>query len=123
MSFIGSHNDEAILAALITHTSVREAANEIGISEGTIYSRLKNDAFRKRYDELRAEILNQVTAGLQGKLAFAIDTIESIMSNPAVSPQTRLNAASELIRDCMRMTEQNDILIRLEAIEEAQNLR
>ncbi len=122
MPAIASRKDETILTALLTHTTVKAAAKSIGISESSVYSRLKDAEFKARYDALRREMLSQVTAGLQGKLAAAVDTIESVMSNPAVSPQTRLNAASEMIRDCMKLTEQNDILTRLDALEKAQEL-
>ena len=88
-----------------------------GVSETQIYARWRNPEFRSRYDEARRELLERNTAALQGHLAGAIETMGQICSNTEVSPQTRLNAADAIIRNSLKLTEQNDILVRISELE------
>ena len=110
-------NDEIILAALLSTPTVRAASEACGVSESQIYARLRNDAFKKKYDQARKELLEQNTAALQGHLGVAIDTLAEIVQDGKASQQTRLNAAEAIIRNCLKLTEQTDIIARLDALE------
>ena len=74
---------------------------------------------RPRYDEARRELLERNTAALQGHLAGAIEVMDEICQNTDASPQVRLNAADAIIRNSLKLTEQNDILARLTELEAA----
>lgn len=113
------HNskDERILAALLSTSTVKQAARESGLSPNTIYKRLNDPEFSDRYYEARLELLKGHVATLHGFLGAAIGTLGQIMVNPDASPQTRLNAAEAIIRNCLKLTEEVDILKRLEALE------
>ena len=98
--------------------SVRGAAKKCGLSESQIYQRLRNEDFKARYDAARQEVLTQAINAAQTATLSAIGTMTMIMSNPEISPQTRLNAADALIRNHIKLTEQGEILERLERLEE-----
>mgnify|MGYP003453592544 CR=1 FL=1 len=110
-------NDEIILAALLSAPTVRAASEACGVSESQIYARLRNDAFKKKYDQARKELLEQNTAALQGHLGVAIETLAEIVQDGKASQQTRLNAAEAIIRNSLKLTEQTDIIARLDALE------
>ena len=60
--------DEAILAALLSNQTTKAAAAACGIGETQIYARLRDPAFKKRYDTARLEMLDEATARLQSCL-------------------------------------------------------
>lgn len=95
-----------------------QAARESGLSPNTIYNRLKDSEFAERYYAARLDMLKSHVAELHAHLGEAIATLGQIMANTDVPPQTRLNAAESIIRNCLKLTEQADILDRLESLEE-----
>lgn len=71
-------------------------------------------------DEHRRENLTAACGALQGALLDAIRTARDILNDTENAPQVRLNAASMVLSNALRYTEQNDILQRLDALEAAQ---
>lgn len=111
--------DEKIIAALIANPTVRAASDACGVSETQIYARMRNPEFKSRYDEARRDLLKSNTAALQSHLAGAIETMWQICADTETAPQVRLNAADAIIRNSLKLTEQLDILSRLEELEAA----
>lgn len=109
--------DEKIIAALIANPTIRAAAEACAISETQIYARLRIPEFKLRYDEARRELLERNTAALQARLGAAIETMGEICNDCETAPQTRLNAADAIIRNSLKLTEQFDILRRLDELE------
>ena len=103
------------------NSTIRAAADSLGVSESYLYSRLKNEQFKKRYDDSRDKILQHSVLRLQSGISDAIETITMIMNDAENSPQVRLNAAETILRNCLRLTEQVDILHRIEALERNQD--
>lgn len=101
--------DEVIITALIGCTTIKAAAEQIGLTERSIYSRMKTDEFRALYKQVREQILNTATARLQSCTASAITTLEDVMSDTDASPQTRVNAASALLQYCLKFTQCTDL--------------
>lgn len=101
--------NEIIITALIDCTTIREAASKVGLTERAIYDRMKTDAFRALYKQVREQILNTATARLQSCTNTAITTLEDVMSDTDASPQTRVNAASALLQYCLKFTQCTDL--------------
>lgn len=57
-------------------------------------------------------------AALHGHLGTAIKTMAQVMEDADSSPQTRLNAAEAVIRNCMKLTEDVDFEERLRSLED-----
>lgn len=110
--------DEQIIAALLSNPTIRDAAHSLEIPESRIYSRLRNEQFSKKYSEARQRLLRQTTTYLQGLVSEAVEKIRSVMNDPESSRQTSLNAAAELLRVCYKMTEQADVIDRLDKLEQ-----
>lgn len=102
--------NELIISSLISTTSVRAAAKVCGISETQIYARLRDPAFKKQYDDARREMLEQSTAYVQGIVGEALQKMYEIMNDENAAPQIQLNAAEAIVRNSIKLTEQNDII-------------
>lgn len=111
--------DELIIAALLSNSSLRAASAACGVCETQIRKRLKDPAFKEKYDSERRELLQQNTTVLQGHVSKAISTIAGVMSSKTSSEQTKLNAAEAIIRNSLKLTEQTEILERLDKLEKS----
>jgi hypothetical protein len=52
-------------------------------------------------------------------LTKAVDTIRGIMEDTDSAPQVRLNASALISQNCLKYTEQIDILSRIEELEKS----
>ena len=112
-----TRKDEALIAALLSNPTVRAAAKAVGRSETQVYARLRDPDFKSRYDSARHELLERSTAALQGHLSEAVETMAAIMRDREAPQQTRLNAAEAIMRNSLKLTEQTDIIERLDRLE------
>lgn len=91
-------SDEKLIAALLAAPTVREAAKIAGVSESSIYSKLRSYSFRDELTKQRALLLEDTRTALQSHLMTAIECIAEIIENKQAPPQTRLNACESLVR-------------------------
>lgn len=111
--------DEIIIAALISNPSVTAAAKVCRVSETQIHQRLKQSDFKSKYEVARRELLEQCAAYVQGILSEALEKMRKIMNDPDASQQVQLNAAEAITRNCLKLTEQADILTQLAELKKA----
>ena len=109
---------DRIIMGLLANVTVSETARATGISESTIYRYLRDVEFRQEYEKKRIEMLKDNCHTLQANMNKAIYELVDIIGNDETSPQIRLNAIDMLLRHSYRLTEQCDILERLEKLEE-----
>ena len=114
-----ARKDELVIAALISNPTVRAASAACGISETQIYARLRQPAFRQKYDATRRELLAQSTAYIQGMVSDAIRKMYDVMNDPNASQQVQLNAAEAITRNSLKLTEQADILAQIAELQKA----
>lgn len=105
--------NEEIIAALLQHSTVRDAAQAIGISTRTIYERMQNGEFRAQYREARAEIVREAVDKTNSKLSAAIDTITEIMLDKETPIRFRLQAAQIVIDRAGKLSERLEKIDRL----------
>lgn len=114
-----SRKNEVILAALLSNPTVKAASEACGVSERQIYERLRDPAFKKRYQAARLEVLEQSTAYLQGIVCDALLKMYEVMNDPKNSSTVQLKAAQAITRTQIAMTEQTDILTQLAELRKA----
>ena len=119
MAKASERRDELILAALLSNRTVRAAAAACDVSETQIYTRLRNKEFREKYDRARRDLLDQSTAYIQSLVSEAIKKMYDVMNDKNAAPQVQLNAAESIIRTCLKLTEQQDILQQIQELQEA----
>lgn len=91
--------DEQIIAALLQHGTIKEAAQACDITPRTIYDRMDNREFRAAYMEAKNDIIRKAVYSINQKLSAAIDAVSEIMTDKAVNPAVRLQAAQVLINN------------------------
>ena len=90
-------SNEKIIAALLTHGTIKEAAKAAGVSPRTIYDRLRNMDFAAEYMEAKNDVLRKAVINISAHLSEAIDTVAEIVTNKDINPATRLQAAQTLL--------------------------
>ena len=109
--------NESIIAALLSTSTIKAAAETVGLTERAIYDRMKTPEFRELYKEARQKMLHVATARLQNSVSDAISTLVDVMENAEIAAQTRVNAAMAVLQYCLRYTEAVDFAERMEALE------
>ena len=84
---------EEAIVALLSHRTVEEAANAVGIASRTLLRWLQISEFRIEYLKARREVVCQGIARLQQATGAAGVTILKLMTDPNVPPAVRLRAA------------------------------
>lgn len=97
--------DEQIIAALLQHGTMTEAAQACGISPRTIYDRMNEREFRAQYMEAKTDIVRKAVYSINGKLSAAVDAVAEIMTDKAVNPAVRLQAAQVIINNAGKFAE------------------
>ena len=90
-------SDEKIIAALLQHGTIKEAAKAAGVSVRTIYDRMQDMKFSSDYMEANNEVLRKAVNNISNHIAAAINTVAEIMNNDEVNPATRLQAAQTVL--------------------------
>lgn len=108
------------LQALLTCTSLAEAARKAGISDRTLYNYLHNDQeFTEAYAAERARLVSAAADALKKNAIPAIQTLRKIVDDSEAPPAVRVQACRTILEYTLKTTEINDIMQRLEALEKA----
>lgn len=109
----------AFLQAMLTESTITKAAKVAGINRKTAYSYMKNPDFQKELKQRRGECVEDTVRYLQGKLSLCNETLVSIIENPNTGDQVKINAISAVFTNWKSLTETEEIMRRLQAIEES----
>ena len=101
-------SNEEIIAALLQHGTVREAAKAAGVTARTIYDRMQTQEFTAEYSAAKNEVIRKALYSVNDKLAAAIDEVAAIMSDQNVNPAIRLQAAQTIINSAGKFSERLD---------------
>ena len=101
-------SNEEIIAALLQHGTVREAAKAAGTTARTIYDRMQSQDFTAEYSAAKNELLRKASLSVNDKLAAAIDEVAAIMADPKVNAAVRLQAAQTIINSAAKFSERLD---------------
>lgn len=98
-------SDEQIIAAMLTHGTIKESAAAAGISERALYDRMNKGDFQALYKAAKADIIRAALFSINGNLQAAINTISEIMTNTENNPATRLQAAQTILNTACKFTQ------------------
>src|SRR5262245_1947750 len=106
--------DDALLVALASGQTVRDAARAAGIGERTATRRLADPGFRQAVTELQAEMVGRAMGRLADGMVAAADTLRQLLS--ADGESVRLGAARSILElaDRLRDVELEQRLIAVE---------
>ncbi|MBR2593325.1 MAG: hypothetical protein IKD83_01720 [Firmicutes bacterium] len=108
----------ALLNAMLEESTVTKAAESAGISRTMAYNYLKDKAFQAELKKRQRECINDTVRYLQGNLALCAEVLIGIVEKPGLSDQVKINAINAVFSHCKNMTEQADIIKRIEQLEE-----
>lgn len=107
-------SNQEIIAALLQHGTVREAAAAAGTTARTVYDRMQTQDFNAEYSAAKNEIIRKALLSVNDRLGAAIDEVAAIMTDPNVNAAVRLQAAQTIINSAAKFSE------RLERSEKTQ---
>ena len=91
--------DEAIITALLSAGTIKDAAKLAGISERALYDRMKTGDFQALYKSAKADLIRAAMVNLNNHLQEAINTAAEIMTDKDINPATRLQAAQTILNN------------------------
>lgn len=112
-------SDAEIVAALLQHGTVKQAAQAVGIAPRTLYDRMKEKEFRGLYAAAKNDIFRSAVFNINAKLSNAIEAVADIMNDPENNPAVRLQAAQTILNNAGKFAQRLTNEER-EAREEAQ---
>ena len=105
------------LLALLTHPTREEAAKAAGTTSKTLRTYLEDPAFQAAYKAALAELLEDATTQAKQSLNPALTALREITEDREQQSQARVSAARSLLEYSLKLTEQVDILTKLEELE------
>ena len=99
------------------YPTVKEAAEALGIGETTIHRRKSTAEFKKLYRDTCRDMLTGHTMTMQTAVGDAVATLREIAADRNTAAGVRVSAADSIIRNAVKLTEQMDIIERLEELE------
>lgn len=111
-----SNADSALIAALASGATVRDAAITARVGETTVYRRLREPEFRKQIGDARAELVAQAVARLAAASTDAVTTLTELLGSNA-PPAVRLGAARSILELGLKLREHQELADRVAALE------
>ena len=98
-------SNEEIIAALLQHGTIKDAAAAAGTTPRTIYDRMNDREFRAEYMEAKNDIIRKAVFTINEKLSAAIDAVAEIMADKDNNPAVRLQAAPTILNNAGKFAE------------------
>lgn len=98
--------------------SIKDICNKLDIKRATYYSYLNNETIKSEIDKIRADLLKNTMIFLQNNLKTCSDELMQIIKNAETPPQVKINAINSVFNNCCKLTEQVDIISKIDAIEQ-----
>jgi len=109
-------NDDAVVLALACGATVEAAAKQGGVSERTVYTRLRDPDFQKRIKEARTDLVRRSAGLLSAASGEAVRTLLALMKESA-PPAVRLGAAKAVLELGIKVRELAELEAEVRALE------
>ena len=107
------------LVELLTQTTKEKAAASAGITSKTLRGYLDDPEFQAEYKKAFAGLVEDATRKVQQTLDPAVAVLREVMEDSDENGQVRVSAARSVLEYGLKMTEQTDIITRLQELEAA----
>src|SRR5436853_615318 len=103
---------EQAIVALLSQPTIQTAAQEVGVSETTLWRWLQHSTFQRQYRDARRRLVEGAISRLQQAAGAAVETLErNLRCN---NPPVEIAAAREILRQAVQAVEVWDLAERLE---------
>ena len=107
-----------VLAALITSPTIKAAAEASKVGYSTVRSWIKDDEeFAAAYRSAATEIMDDAVFLARSSIMPALMTLDQIFRDSEQNGAVRSQAARTLLEFSLKLTEQSDVLERLDKLE------
>lgn len=106
-----------VLEALLQTSTRTEAAKIAGVNRETVAKLLARPDFREEYNRRREDMIQASCSALQASMLTAVQVLVNIMQDKGTPAGNRITAAKNVLEYGVKLTEQIDLLDRLEALE------
>lgn len=107
------------LLALLSQPTKEKAAAAAGITSKTLRVYLADPDFQAEYKRAFSGLVEDATRQAQQSLAPALSTLREVVEDSGEDPKFRISAARSLLEYSLKLTEQNDIVAKLQELEAA----
>ncbi len=107
------------ITALLTASSIAQAADEVGVTAKTLFKWLADPTFAAAYKAAKREAVGQAIARLQQLSGAAVMVLAQVMADKNTPASSRVAAASEILDTAIKVVELEEIEQRLTALEQA----
>ena len=108
---------EAFLAALLSHPTIKAACEESGISETTGWRYLNDEKFKERYRRAQRQVVEHAIVRLRADAGDAAKALREIVNDARAPTSARVAAARTILEITFKSVEVSDIEGRMEALE------
>lgn len=115
-------NQEKAVAALVSEPGFSQAADKARVTEATLSKWLGQADFKKAYMDLRRKITLQAIAYMQMLAGESVTALREIMNDQDLPPAPRISAAKTILDMALKGLELEDVVVRLEDLEDARNI-
>lgn len=91
------YSNAQLLEAITTHSTIEAAAQSVGCSKRTLYTRMQDGTFRAQLTAFRAERIRTAAAALDDAASKAIQTLTGILDNPDSTDGDKIRAATLIL--------------------------
>lgn len=112
-----SRKEDAAIAALLTCSTLAEAARAAGVSEATLRRWMHEPEFSAQYRKARQQVVQQSIAVLQRATSAAVATLERNLG--CAVPSVEVQAARVILEQAFKAAELDDLMERVEELERA----
>ena len=116
-----SRRQEAVLTALLSNPTIKDAAAAAGVAESTVWRLMQRDDFQKAYREAQEKIFDGALGSLQGATTSAVDCL--IRNLSCGTPSAEVQAAKTILDFTMKARELLDLGERVRELERRTALR
>lgn len=110
--------DNQLISALLSSATIKQASDEVGLSEQAVYSRLRKVDFRTKLQNARTTQFQVISSKLEDANFKALNTLVSVLDDSEVSAGIKVRASQTLLDLSLKNREQIDVISRIENLEE-----
>lgn len=113
-----SRKEEQAIIALLTASTIKEAANMVGIGEATLWRWMQESSFKEKFRSAKKQAFSQTVSRLQQSSGEAVETLRTIMNDITAPAPSRVTAAKSILEMAMKAVEFEELEARVEQLEE-----
>jgi hypothetical protein len=107
-----------VLCLLVSGSTIEFAAKSEKVNPSTIHAWMKKPEFRGAYNDALSDVISHSSGQLKAACSVAVATLREVCADCEAPSAPRVSAARAIIELSQRMIEQEEILARIEKLEE-----